>query len=975
MVYKARQLELDRIVALKVMHSSDNGQEQCAHFRREAEAAARLQHPHIVQIYQVGEQDEWSYLSMEYVAGGCLADRLDGKPLPEHDAARLLEQLARAMDFAHQRGVVHRDLKPANVLLARSDRRDPDRAPLGLQTTSSLEPKITDFGLAKRCWEGDWRETRTGAILGTPGYMAPEQATGKTRDVGPAADTYALGTILYELITGRAPFQAATLLETLEQVRSQEPVSPTRLRPRLSRDLETICLKCLQKEPAARYASAQDLADDLQRFLAHEPIRARPISPLERTGKWARRRPLIAALLMGIVSTTLLGFTGVLWQWNRAEQRREGLENALIELGKSRQAEQAQREKVEASLYFHRIALAHREWSSGHALRTAELLKQCSDDRHRGWEYDYLYRLFHPQMLTLQGHRLGVWNVTYSPDGKLIASASARWASDDDGEVIIWDASTGRQRCTLHGHPGPIMGLAFSPDGQRLASSGGSWSTPQDSRVKIWDTATGQEVQELSDDTDYIFSVAFSPDGRRVAAGTAGGVRVWELADGSVVWSSQAHRATVVEVDYSPDGRLLASAGYNDAVLIWDAETGQPLHTLSGASSFRTLDFSPDGRLFVAGSWGRIVKLWDVAAGFEELATHHLLSGKICRIRFYRDSRCLALASEDSAIRLLDAITGQELRVLLGHNSSSYGVAFSPDGQVLASCGHDRTVKLWDLTADPDPVAFQGHSAYIAAMAISPEASLLALAGTLDTADYRGENTVRILAIDGRQTVCVLRGHQGWLTSVAFSPEGQRVATGSEDQTVKVWDVSSGALLLNVEGHTDVVTGVAFSPDGARIASASQDGTIRVWDRVFWTGIQGAPRTRRCCQRGDLWPEWTTDCIGGRGSSEHSLGRRNGPMRRDAEGAYRLPLERAVWPPRPARRDGRKRPTGDPLGDHVRRGRPSGHVPSADVARAHGARHGFGLQSRRRAACQRGPGCVHQDLGRGDRSGGLLAGP
>jgi serine/threonine-protein kinase len=264
-VYRARQTALNRLVAVKMIQPEVYaGPAERARFRTEAEAAAGLQHPNIVQVYEVGEHDGRPFLALEYVDGGSLADRLGGTPLPARAAAELVETLARAIHYAHERGVVHRDLKPANVLL-----------------TAGGTAKVADFGLAKRL-EGEAGQTRTGAVLGTPNYMAPEQAAGRVKEIGPAADVYGLGAILYELLTGRPPFQGTTLLETLEQVRSQTPVPPRLLRPQVPRDLETVCLKCLEKDPGRRYASARDLADELRRYLNGEPIRARSFNLLER---------------------------------------------------------------------------------------------------------------------------------------------------------------------------------------------------------------------------------------------------------------------------------------------------------------------------------------------------------------------------------------------------------------------------------------------------------------------------------------------------------------------------------------------------------------------------------------------------------------------------------------------------------------------------------------------------------------------
>jgi tetratricopeptide (TPR) repeat protein len=307
-VYRAKHIGLNRQVALKmILAGSHASVQELARFRAEAEAVAQLQHPNIVQVYDVGEHEGCPFFSLEFIDGGCLTDRIGNTPQPPAEAARTVQVLAAAMEYAHKRGILHRDLKPANILLGHDG-----------------TPKITDFGLAKRL-EGDSSHTRTGSILGTPSYMAPEQAFGHSKEVGPAADIYALGAILYELLTGRPPFQGTTLLETVQMVRTAEPVPPSRLQPRLPRDLETVCLTCLRKEPHKRYATSSDLAEDLRRFLGKEPIQARPTPLWERAAKWSRRRPAAAAL---IVVSSLAAASLMVGGWLFARQEAVRAEEA-----------------------------------------------------------------------------------------------------------------------------------------------------------------------------------------------------------------------------------------------------------------------------------------------------------------------------------------------------------------------------------------------------------------------------------------------------------------------------------------------------------------------------------------------------------------------------------------------------------------------------------------------------------------------
>jgi hypothetical protein len=348
-VYKARHLALKRTVAIKMLAAGHPHPAARARFRAEAEAVARLQHPNIVQIHEVGEADGLPFFALEYVAGGSLAERLAGQPLPARDAARLVAALAEAMHLAHSRNLVHRDLKPANILLASGGCEPPEVGTLSGGSHPPLAeciPKITDFGLVRQL-DTDSGQTLEGDVMGTPSYMAPEQAEGRARSAGPAADVYALGAILYECLTGRPPFEAATPLATLEQVRSREPAAPFSLNRQVPRDLETICLKCLRKEPERRYASAQELADDLGRFVRGEPVAARPVGRLERVAKWMRRNPTVACL-SAVAALALVAGTAVSLLFGvEARRKADALEQQTIQLQAQTRAAQENARRAE----------------------------------------------------------------------------------------------------------------------------------------------------------------------------------------------------------------------------------------------------------------------------------------------------------------------------------------------------------------------------------------------------------------------------------------------------------------------------------------------------------------------------------------------------------------------------------------------------------------------------------------------------
>jgi WD40 repeat protein/serine/threonine protein kinase len=817
-VYKARQCALNRIVALKMILTAEHAEpSEVSRFRREAEMVARLQCPHIVQIYEIGEQEGRHFFAMEFIEGGSLDRQLGGTPQPARAAARLVETLARTMHYAHQHDIIHRDLKPANILLqtmkgteataTKASAGDLSSSVCSVASAVSFIPKITDFGVAKLLRDAEASPTQSGDVLGTPSYMAPEQADGKPAPIGPAADVYGLGSILYELLTGRPPFKAETPLETLLQVKFTDPVSPSQLQPRLSRDLVTICLHCLEKEPRKRYASALALAEDLHRFLVGRPIQARPVGLLVRTVKWARRRPAVAVLGAGICLALALGFAGVTWQWREAEGARRTAEDRL---------------------YFNRIALAHQAWRGYQVGQADRLLNEClpiggQHDR-RSWEWHYLRRLCHAAQLTLPEHALSVNGVAFSPDGCLLASCTGGWLGEQPSDVLVWDAFTGKLLHTFRGHERSVFNVAFAPDGRLLASAS------YDKTLRLWDLTHPENAAAVLTDAETVLNVAFSPDGRLLAATYAlGSVRIWDVKSRTELGNYKKHPDNVFAVAFNPTGRKIATGGRNDkAVQIWDPDTGRDLGSLPWEIDIRGVAFSPDGTLLAAAGYWGAVKVWDLSKPGAEATTHHLYAGSVLNLAISPNNRDLAWCTITGRIQLIDARTGAEVRTFRGHDGPVNSLAFSPDGRCLASAGADRLVRVWSVDAPQEVQSHLLQGGWNYDCAFSPDDKYLALAGGINHSRPVAEHkSVRLWDVDAKRLAKEFQWND-YLTSVAYGRD--QLAGGSEDGTAVIWDVATAAVRHELKAHRGVVTAIAYSPDARYLATVGEDGTLRFWD-------------------------------------------------------------------------------------------------------------------------------------------------
>lgn len=803
-VYQARQKTLNRIVALKMILDACRDQPQeHARFLSEAEVIASLHHPNIVQIYEIGEADGRPYFSLEYVEGGSLAQRLrNGVPLLPQQAARLIADLARAVDAAHRQGVVHRDLKPANILLAGG----PD-LPIG-QTT----PKITDFGLAKKRDGG--LKTTTGFILGTPCYMAPEQAAGKVDEVGPASDIYSLGAILYELLTGRPPFQGDTALVTMQQVISEDPVAPTHLQPQAPVDLEIICLKCLQKEPRKRYAAASALADDLQCYLDGRPILARPITPGERLVKWTRRRPAAATFLGISLAAFALLLAGGVWHTLQLHDALAGAESARDASVRAKNLAEDRERQVREYQYAAHVRQAGQFWDHTDLRQMRDLLALDAgpgnpDPREFTWRY--LSGLSRKGRQTLKGHSDDVYFVVYSPDGTKLATASK------DHTLRLWDAAAGRERAVLHGHKEEVNSAAFSPDGAVLASA------DDGGRILLWDVETGRERGCLQESGATVTTVAWASSGRVATGGQDKTVHLWDVDSRQELLHLEGNAEAVESLAFAPGGRFLASGAHDGALLVWDLDGGGKPHALvAGKGAIQTVTWSRDGRRLAAACEDGLVRLWD-ADSWQPRQPLRAHVGEAHGVAFSPDGKVLATGGTDHLVRLWDVETGAPRNVLKGHEDRIWSVAFSPDGTTIASASRDHTVKLWDPEPKQDWTALPAEGSAVSAAVLSKGGQTLALG--------RADGSVQLRGIRENDPLELLpRQAQAAVVALTFAPDDRRLAVQDVDGTVILWDLDQRRPKRLRQGAYVGRGALSFSADGRTLGSVSADGQAFFWD-------------------------------------------------------------------------------------------------------------------------------------------------
>lgn len=779
-IYRAQQLSLNRPVALKFVALMSASPDFLSRFEIEAEASASLSHPNIVPIYDFGEHGGQPFFSMRPLHES-LDRKIALKPLDLHAAVDLLIKIARAAHFAHQRGIIHRDIKPSNILLDEFG-----------------EPFLADFGLAKLV-ERDSALTATRAMLGTPSYISPEQALGETSNITTAADVYSLGAVLYELIAAQPPFAGGTTLDTVRQVIEKDPRVPSSLNRLVDRDLDTICLHCLEKNPQRRYGSAEALADDLQRWRKLLPIEARPVKRWERLAKWARRHPsgaltivvsVSALLAISIISTRARQTLARMAEERRAQLVRLNLSTAdrLTEAGDISGAlhwrlQALQLEKNKSELELQRIGM-------GTLLRAA------------------------PQVEAMFFHAAPVTYGAFSPDGRRIVTAS------DDGTARIWDAVTGKALTDPLIHGGAVYHADFSPDGKVIVTSA------DDGTAQIWNSSTGKRIGNAlrCSATWYRRPMAtgavFRRDGLAIVTRSGDGAQLWDARTGDKIGEPFQHGGIVTQVSFSPDGRSLLTASTDHTAKIWDiANHVSPRITLSHEGSVEGAVFSPGGtRVATFQNWGGGGSIWNAATGERvALPLKHEKDLRLVQCIFSPDGSRVLTVGFDSTVRVWNAETG--LRIW--DTPIDVGIsmaAFSPDGKRVVAAGFDLTARVLDAADGKLAWPILRHGALVFTASFDAAADRVLTTTENGVAQVWHWSHSYVDSFD----------HGSRIVDASMDSAGKRLTMAGVQGEAKVWDLQSGKLTRTVQ-HDKRVTQSLLSEDGESLATLSDDGLVRFW--------------------------------------------------------------------------------------------------------------------------------------------------
>jgi eukaryotic-like serine/threonine-protein kinase len=873
-----QQHPVRRKVAVKVIKPGMDTREVIARFEAERQALALMDHPNIARVFDAGATESGRpYFVMEMVRGVGITQFCNENRLAPRERLELFVHVCQAVQHAHQKGIIHRDLKATNILVTLYD--------------GTPVVKVIDFGVAKAIGQQLTDKTiytRFAQMIGTPMYMSPEQVEMSGLDIDTRSDIYALGVLLYELLTGTTPFDkerlrtagydelrrivreeepprpsqriSTLLVEALTAVSAQRKTDPKRLSQLFRGELDWIVMKALEKDRNRRYETASAFAADVQRYLNDQTVQACPPSRWYRFRKFARRNKVGVLASAGVAVGVLLavGSALVVQAANNAQLKEEQKQtnDALDREKQTNEAHVRSLAREQRTLYFQRLGLAQRDSAINNIGSAEELLQECPADL-RGWEWHLLKRQPYEAPLVVPTGKVWVMGLACSSDGRYLATAG--FDSLSRGEVKLREAATGKEVHTLHDPTGPVAAVAFQPSGDQLATAG------MDGNILLWDAVMGKSLRALGGHGGPIISLSYRPDGKRLASASLDGtVRVWDLATGTEVLRFRDHNEQVLCVAYSPDGRRLASWGLDFNIRVWDAATGQEQLRLAGHwGRVFSLLFHKNGRHLVsAGADGR--RVWDLQTGQLD-RTFQSINSATFMATFSPDGHRLVFAGCDKTVQVWDWPSGQEVLALRGHTDLVTAVAFSGDGHRLFSASADGTLRVWngaplELGPPLQHLPLQGHEGPVTGLAFSPDRRYLAT-GAMD-------GTARLWDVGARKLLRTLPGQD--VASVAFHAGGQRLTTVAADGTVVQWDPATGERRRTLRAHLgpvlNVGSNVGFSADGERLASLCKDGAVRVWETDSGREVARIPHAGRVPLTAFLSPDGARLAIASFGS-------------------------------------------------------------------------------------------------------------
>lgn len=854
-VYRAYDPQLDRLIALKVPTLSGDEASRVKRFRAEARSAARLRHPNIVPTFDSGQIGDQFYIASQFINGRPLSAILKDDLIRPDQAVRWTIAIARALAYAHGMGIVHRDVKPHNVML---DERN--------------EPQLMDFGLAKRVNE-DSEMTTEGSVLGTPAYMAPEQARGELSKIGPHSDQYAVGAVLYELLSGKKPFDGPPH-SVIAQVLHQDPPPLRSLKPHLPADLEAICQRAMQKESERRYAGCEELADDLERFLRGEATLARPVTPVERLRRWTRRNPKLAAAFGAAAAALLLaaglGIAFAVYQSQAAANLRTEQDKTLAALEQAntekQRAETSQKLAEEQALKL-RATVARSSFQSGvhefnlgdapgaytSLIRAFAMIEPESPLRD-----GYLRVLVDRTMrggLQLtpplrQSDTIGA--LAFTPDGRRCVTGSY------GKNAQLWDATTGAPIGKSIDHDGPVRSVFVTPDGTRIITGS------QDGAFRIWDAATATPITDFVRPPQGLTCLTMSPDGTRLLTGSNDGARLWDASNGQPIGDLIQHGTTVLCAAFSADGSQFATGTRASRLRVFDSATRNQIgEGIVHPQPVIQVAFHPDGSKIVTACGDFQLRLWDAKTGAQigPAMTHE---SNITCVSFNHEGTRLLSGSYDSSARLWSSATQHRIGEPMKHNGYVLSAEFSPDGSRIVTGSMDHTVRLWDGNTAAPAGPPMTHDAVVQSVIFSPDGSRVLSGGRDDTARIWGvglldaEYTIlrrnhpvisvaadsegRRLLIDSDAGYSLLTGdpNSGRYSTVplpgsvhgrsaAFSPDPNVYATGGYNHVIQLWNGADRTIRRTMSQNNWIYT-LDFDSTGKRLVSGSSDTSARIWN-------------------------------------------------------------------------------------------------------------------------------------------------